>query len=71
MKSIGALDFDEYVASRTQERPKEDGRRARGHEYTYSLDQKTRATFEKIKAVELAITSIVRMSKQVQVHQAG
>jgi len=36
-----------------------------GHEYAYISDRQTRATFERMKPVELAVSSVVRMSKQI------
>jgi Zn-dependent protease with chaperone function len=57
------MDFDAFVA-------KEKGKRVGGpggdgHDYAYVSDRQTRAAFERMKPVELAVTSTVRLFKQV------
>jgi Zn-dependent protease with chaperone function len=58
------LDFNEFVARKKQERVG-GGAETSGHEYAYISDKNTRATFERIKPVELAVQSTVRMFKDV------
>jgi len=64
MAQAPELDFSAFVA-----RMKGEGQTGQtevvGHDYTYILDKQTRATFERIKPVELAVASTVRMFKQV------
>jgi Zn-dependent protease with chaperone function len=59
-----SLDFDAFVAKRRGERPRETNGDS-AHEYAYASDRQTRATFEKMRPVELAVASTVRMFKQV------
>ncbi|MCA9594119.1 MAG: M48 family metallopeptidase [Myxococcales bacterium] len=64
MASIGELDFEGFVAGRKKTQP---GVEDSGdtHAYTYSWDKKTRATFETLKPVELAVAAGVRMFKHI------
>jgi Zn-dependent protease with chaperone function len=64
MAQAPTLDFASFVAQRKNERPT-GGLDTSGHEYAYVSDRQTRATFEKMKPVELAVASTVRMWKQV------
>jgi Zn-dependent protease with chaperone function len=57
------LDFAGFVAQRKQGR-KSDAL-PQGHEYAYASDIATRAAFAKVKPVELAVASTVRLYKQV------
>jgi Zn-dependent protease with chaperone function len=58
------LDFDGFIARKKGERAG-GGPETSGHEYAYSFDRKTRETLERMKPVELAVASTVRMFKQV------
>jgi Zn-dependent protease with chaperone function len=60
------LKFEEFVAGRRAASfgAGESGRDP-GHAYAYAWDKKTRATFERVKAVELAVAATVRMFKNV------
>lgn len=64
MARIEALDFEEFVKGRKGAQPGaatgEDS-----HAYAYSWDRKTRATFERMKPVELAVAAGVRMFKHI------
>ncbi len=63
MAHVGELSFDDFVHQRTDDRPGNvDGD---DHAYAYSWDKKTRAAFEKVKPVELAVAAAVRMFKNV------
>jgi Zn-dependent protease with chaperone function len=63
MADAPTLDFNAFVARKKAERS---GGAAQGeHDYSYSLDRQTRATFNSAKPVELAVASTVRMYKQV------
>jgi hypothetical protein len=57
------LSFDEFVKGRKQRQPG----RAQGdsHAYAYVSDRNTRAAFERVKPVELAVAAAVRMFKSV------
>lgn len=59
------LDFEAFVASRRNGRSENSPSEEHGHEYAYALDRQTRATFQKIRPVELAVASTVRMFKTV------
>jgi Zn-dependent protease with chaperone function len=67
MAQAPTLDFDGFIARRRAERAQQHGGATdpSGHAYAYSWDQKTRAAFEQMKPVELAVGSTVRMFKQV------
>jgi Zn-dependent protease with chaperone function len=67
MASFPALDFSAFVEQKRQERL--EGALPTGHDYAYSADQTTRAAFERVKAVEIAVSSSVRMFKQVWKNQ--
>jgi hypothetical protein len=58
------LDFQAFVDRKKGERAG-GGPTTTGHEYAYSFDRQTRETFERMKPVELAVASTVRMFKQV------
>ncbi|MBX3126927.1 MAG: M48 family metallopeptidase [Polyangiaceae bacterium] len=64
MARIGQLDFDGFVRSRKDEQP---GVKDRGesHAYAYTWDRTTRAAFERMKPVELAVAAGVRMFKHI------
>lgn len=63
MAEAPSLDFTAFIERKKAERA---GGVSRGdHDYSYSLDRQTRATFESAKPVELAVASTVRMYKQV------
>jgi Zn-dependent protease with chaperone function len=64
MASISTLDFDEFVARKRGEGGTFGGRGSE-HDYSYVSDRQTRATFERVKPIELAVASSVRMYKQV------
>jgi hypothetical protein len=63
MSSVPNLDFASFVRDRELER--KESSQAKGHDYAYVSDKTTRATFEKIKPIELAVASSVRLYKQV------
>lgn len=66
MATLPSLDFDAFIAKRKSEHTGgSTDLAAPGHEYAYISDRQTRAAFERIKPVELAVTSSVRMFKQV------
>lgn len=65
MAQAPTLNFDAFVAQRRADRQSGTTPELVGREYTYVLDRQTRATFEQLKAVELAAASTVRMWKQV------
>jgi Zn-dependent protease with chaperone function len=57
------LDFETFVEQRRQNRPSE--KEGDSHAYAYVSDKNTRAAFERMKAVELAVAAGVRMFKNV------
>jgi Zn-dependent protease with chaperone function len=57
------LDFDDYVSRKRGERA--GGPESGGHDYAYISDKQTRAAFNRIKPVDLAVSSTVRMFKSV------
>jgi Zn-dependent protease with chaperone function len=63
MAQAPQLDFSAYVERKKGERAGGPG--STGHEYAYISDRQMRATFERMKPVELAVASTVRMFKQV------
>jgi Zn-dependent protease with chaperone function len=63
MAHAPTLDFAEFVARKRGERAGGDETTS-GREYAYVSDRRTRAAFEKMKPVELAVSSSVRMFKQ-------
>ncbi len=66
MATLPSLDFDAFIAKRKSEHTGGGSDLAApGREYAYISDRQTRAAFERIKPVELAVTSSVRMFKQV------
>lgn len=64
MAQLPQLDFNGYVQRKKTERAG-GGPETTGHEYAYVSDRQTRAAFERMKAVELAVQSTVRAFKQV------
>jgi Zn-dependent protease with chaperone function len=64
MAQAQELDFPAFVERKRQERAG-GGPETSGHEYSYILDRQTRATFERMKPVELAVAATVRLFKQV------
>jgi Zn-dependent protease with chaperone function len=68
MAQAPELDFAAYVARKKGERVTGDASTS-GHEYAYISDKQTRATFEKVKPVEMAVSATVRMWKQVWKNQ--
>lgn len=64
MARIESLDFEKFVNDRKNAQPGvavgEDA-----HAYAYSWDKKTRAAFERMKPVELAVAAGVRMFKHI------
>ncbi|HRH00569.1 MAG TPA: M48 family metallopeptidase [Polyangiaceae bacterium] len=58
------LDFASFVNQMKGERVG-GGPESTGHDYSYILDRQTRAAFEKVRPVELAVAATVRMFKQV------
>jgi Zn-dependent protease with chaperone function len=63
MARVEALDFEKFVEARRNERPGE--KAGHSHAYAYISDKNTRAAFERMKAVELAVAAGVRMFKHV------
>jgi Zn-dependent protease with chaperone function len=63
MARVEELDFQRFVEGRKQERPGE--KAGHSHAYAYVSDKNTRAAFERMKAVELAVAAAVRMFKNV------
>lgn len=61
MAQIGTLDFKAFVESRKGQRA--GGEEGSGHAYVYASDRSTRAAFEKMKPVELAVRAAVRLFK--------
>jgi hypothetical protein len=55
--------FEKFVEQKRQERPSE--KEGDSHAYAYVSDKNTRAAFERMKAVELAVAAGVRMFKNV------
>jgi Zn-dependent protease with chaperone function len=64
MANAPDLDFSAYVARKKTERAGGDEAEA-GPAYAYIWDKKTRATFENMKPVEMAVSSAVRTYKNV------
>lgn len=58
------LDFATFVNHMKGERVG-GGPESSGHDYSYILDRQTRAAFERVRPVELAVAATVRMFKQV------
>lgn len=63
MAQVGALDFKTFVEGRKGQRA--GGGEGGGHAYSYVSDRTTRAAFDKMKPVELAVTAAVRLFKAV------
>jgi hypothetical protein len=61
--TVTELDFEKFVDGRRQARPAERG--GGSHSYAYVSDRNTRAAFERVKAVELAVAAGVRMFKHI------
>jgi Zn-dependent protease with chaperone function len=64
MAQAQQLDFNTFVERKRAERAG-GGPETSGHEYSYILDRQTRAAFERMKPVELAVAATVRVFKQV------
>jgi Zn-dependent protease with chaperone function len=64
MAQAPELDFNAFVERKKGERVG-GGADTTGHEYSFIWDRQTRATFEKMKPVELAVASSVRVFKQI------
>jgi Zn-dependent protease with chaperone function len=64
MAQAQQLDFNAFVERKRAERAG-GGPETSGHEYSYILDRQTRAAFERMKPVELAVAATVRLFKQV------
>ncbi len=64
MARVGELDFNGFVDGRRNQRPGfvSDGN---DHAYAYAWDKTTRAAFERVKPVELAVAAGVRMFKHI------
>ena len=67
MAQVGSLDFKGFVENRKGQRA--GGSVDGGHAYSYVSDRHTRAAFEKMKPVELAVTAAVRLFKSVGKNQ--
>ena len=63
MAQAPQLDFEHFVSKKKGERV--GGPERGGHDYAYVSDRQTRAAFDRMRPVELAVTSTVRMFKQV------
>lgn len=63
MATVDSLDFQQFVSERERERTARTG--SDPHGYAYVSDRNTRATFERAKAVELAVSAAVRMFKHI------
>jgi Zn-dependent protease with chaperone function len=63
MAQAPQLDFDKFVQKKKGERV--GGSEGGGHDYAYISDKQTRAAFERMKPVEIAVASTVRMFKSV------
>ncbi len=63
MARVAELDFQKFVEDRKQARPSV--QEGDSHAYAYVSDKNTRAAFERMKAVELAVAAGVRMFKHV------
>jgi hypothetical protein len=65
MANAPELDFQSFVVRKKNERAYGTPESS-GHEYAYISDKQTRAAFERMKPVELAVASAVRMAKNVR-----
>jgi Zn-dependent protease with chaperone function len=63
MAEAPQLDFEGFVARKKGERA--GGPEAGGHDYAYVSDRNTRAAFDRMAPVDLAVTATVRMFKSV------
>jgi Zn-dependent protease with chaperone function len=63
MAEAPRLDFEDFVARKRGARA--GGPDAGGHEYAYASDRQTRAAFDRMKPVDLAVSSTVRMFQSV------
>lgn len=63
MAQIGTLDFKAFIEQRKGAQA--GGGEAAGHAYAYVSDRTTRAAFDKVKPVELAVRAAVRLFKAV------
>jgi Zn-dependent protease with chaperone function len=60
---VAELDFEKFVGYRREQRPAE--REGDSHAYAYVADRNTRAAFEQMKAMELAVSAGVRIFKHI------
>lgn len=68
MAQVGELDFEAFVQKRKDQRA--GNQEGNGdHAYAYISDRNTRAAFERMKPVELAVASAVRSSKAIEKSQ--
>ncbi len=67
MAQVPELDFAAFVEQRKALHA--GGTLSDGHDYAYISDRNTRATFERIKPIELAVAASVRMFKQLGKNQ--
>ncbi|NOU28084.1 MAG: M48 family metallopeptidase [Polyangiaceae bacterium] len=63
------LDFEAFVALKKADRIGGGALGSTGHDYAYISDRQTRAAFSRMRPVELAVASSVRMYKQVWKNQ--
>src|SRR5690349_1996480 len=63
MAQVGTLDFKGFIENRKERRA--GGVDGGGHAYAYVSDRTTRAAFDKMKPVELAVAASVRFFKAV------
>ncbi|MDI1436273.1 MULTISPECIES: M48 family metallopeptidase [Polyangium] len=63
MAQVGTLDFKGFIENRKEQRA--GGVDGGGHAYAYVSDRTTRAAFDKMKPVELAVAASVRFFKAV------
>ncbi len=63
MASLGEFDFPAFVLERASRRP--GAVLGNDHGYAYVSDRNTRATFERLRPVELAVAAAVRTFKNV------
>ena len=67
MANVGKLEFEAFVASRSNPGATEPGEAANA--YAYTSDRQTKAAFERAKPVELAVSAAVRLFKNVGKNQ--
>ncbi len=64
MAQVGELNFQQFIDDRRTSQPGGDEGRD-PHDYSYASDRATRAAFETMKPVELAVAASVRMFKNI------